>query len=151
MKATIYTFSAALLTFVTMFASFASSPAIAKFSLTQSLELSYLLSQAIPARDKPRIEDGNLKEGWEHIDKRHITGNHPNGAGDLFPSGTTRVELTKVAESVVSKGTLIGEPVKRIKSYEDRIKVQGKILRVRVSVDSQDKNRVVTMFPVLSE
>jgi hypothetical protein len=125
--------------------------ASARLILIQSIPAeSLVFAQSIPARDKPRIEDGNLNEGWIHIDARHVTGNHPTkGAGDLFPAGTNRAELTNVSESVVLKGTLISDLSARIKTYEDRIKVQGKILRVSVVVDSKDKNRVITMFPVL--
>ena len=123
----------------------------ARLTLTQLITTKTLVfAQSIPAREKPRIEDGNLNEGWIHIDARHVTGNHPTkGAADLFPAGTSRAELTKVSESVVLNGTLISDLSSRIKTYEDRIKVQGKILRVSVVVDSKDKNRVITMFPVL--
>ena len=48
---------------------------------------------------KPRIEFGNHKEGWQHIDERHISGTHPGGAGDLFPEGTTKEQILKVCES----------------------------------------------------
>jgi hypothetical protein len=48
---------------------------------------------------KPCIENGNLEEGWTHIDARHVTGNHPYGAGDLFASGTTRAQLEQVASN----------------------------------------------------
>ncbi len=131
----------------TPFSTFAS----AKSQLTTSIKMELLLSQAIPARENPRIEDGNAKEGWIHIDARHVTGNDPKGAGDLFPSGTTRSDLDKVAKNIVLKGTLTSPLTSRIKNYEDRVKVKGKNIRVRVTVDSKDKNRVITMFPVLSE
>ena len=34
-------------------------------------------------RGQPRIEDGNAREGWRHIDERHVTGNAPGGPGGL--------------------------------------------------------------------
>jgi hypothetical protein len=124
----------------------------AKSLLASSIKMESLFSQAIPAREKPRIENGSTKEGWIHIDARHVAGNDPKGPGDLFPTGTTRSELEKLAEIIVLKGTLISsDPNSRIKNYEDRVKIKNKNLRVRVTVDSKDKNRVITMFPVLSE
>lgn len=52
-------------------------------------------------RDTPHIEDGNLAEGWRHIEARHITGTHPDGPGDLFPAGTTRADVLAAATEVV--------------------------------------------------
>jgi hypothetical protein len=102
----------------------------------------------IPKRQTPRMEDGNSREGWEHIDGRHVSGNHPNGAGDLFPSGTTRAILEAAAKKIVLKGTRLTEAGRRIVTYEGRVKILKKNLVVRVTVDSQDGNRIITMFPV---
>jgi hypothetical protein len=121
----------------------------ANVSSAQRLNLESLVSQAIPKRVKPRMEDGDLKKGWIHIDARHVTGNHPSGAGDLFPKGSTRAELTKVSEDVVLNGTLTSALNAPLRTYEDRVKVQGKIMRVRVVIDSS--NMIITSFPVLSE
>jgi uncharacterized protein RhaS with RHS repeats len=55
-------------------------------------------------RLKPRIEEGNLKEGFQHIKSRHISGTHPDGPGDLFASGTTRQQLQSAANKIVGKG-----------------------------------------------
>ena len=52
-------------------------------------------------REKPRIEDGNDREGWQHIENRHITGSDPGG--DLFAPGTTREQLERAANTVVKK------------------------------------------------
>lgn len=102
-----------------------------------------------PNRNTPHIEDGNLKEGWEHIDARHITGNHPNGAGDLFAKGTTCAQLEQAAKKTVSKGRRVTEnPTRTMQTFEKNIVVNGKKDLVRVIVDSSDSNRVVTMFPV---
>ena len=103
------------------------------------------------SREKPRIEDGNLREGWVHIDARHVAGNHPRGPGDLFAPGTTRAELQEAAEYLVEKGTRISDPAERLQSLEKRMKVNGRRDRVRVVVDSQDGNRVISIFPVRSE
>jgi RHS repeat-associated protein len=98
---------------------------------------------------KTRIEDGNLKEGWIHIDARHVTGNHPNGPGDLFAAGTTRRQLEKAAAKIVKKGTRVTEDItKRMQTFEKKMVVNGKQDLVRVTVDSQDANRVITIFPV---
>ncbi|WP_269749315.1 RHS repeat-associated core domain-containing protein, partial [Burkholderia ubonensis] len=100
---------------------------------------------------KPRIEDGNSKEGWQHIDERHIRGTHSSGAGDLFPPGTTREDLQRVCECLVKNGTRISDPKRRIQTYEKRMKVNGERARVRGAFDSHDKNRTITLFPVGSE
>lgn len=99
---------------------------------------------------KPRIEDGNSKEGWQHIDERHISGTHSSGAGDLFPPETSREELQRVCECLVKNGTRISDPKRRIQTYEKRVKVSGKRARVRGSFDSHDKNRTITLFPAES-
>ncbi|HZH77167.1 MAG TPA: hypothetical protein VEY88_14145 [Archangium sp.] len=101
-----------------------------------------------PQRTPPRIEDGNLKEGWQHIEARHITGNHPKGPGDLFAPGTTRQQLAKAAEEIVENGTRISRPGDRIQSFQMKIKINGRRDLVQVVVDSDDANRVITMFPI---
>ena len=35
-------------------------------------------------RVKPRLENGDIKEGWQHILERHIDGTAARGAGDLL-------------------------------------------------------------------
>jgi RHS repeat-associated protein len=100
------------------------------------------------SRHPPRIEDGNLKEGWSHIEARHISGNHPDGPGDLFASCVTRDELQGAARRIVQKGTRVSDPRRRIQTLEKRVKVAGRRERVRLIVDSEDSNRVITMFPV---
>jgi uncharacterized Zn finger protein len=97
-------------------------------------------------RGKTKIEDGNLKEGWEHIDSRHITGNHPDGPGDLFPPGTTRAELEKVGQYIVKNGRRITPINRRVHIFILRVKVNGKSMRVKVRVDASD-GRILTMFP----
>ncbi|MFI9105061.1 RHS repeat-associated core domain-containing protein [Streptomyces fildesensis] len=100
-------------------------------------------------RTKPRIEDGNLKEGWEHIDARHITGDHPKGPGDLMPPDTTRAQVEKAAAKAVRKGRRITEnPNKLMQSFEKKMTVNGFTATYRVSVDSTDGNRVISFFPV---
>ncbi len=98
-------------------------------------------------RGTPRIEEGDLRSGWEHIDARHVTGNHPTGAGDLFPRGTTRAQLQEAAESVVRDGTRISDPGRRLQTYERKLVVNGQRDWVRVVVDTTD-NHVITIFPV---
>ncbi len=102
----------------------------------------------IPHRTPPRIEDGNLREGWTHIDARHVTGDHPSGPGDLFAPGTTRAQLDDAAQQLVRKGTRVSDPNRQLQVFEKRIKVNGLRDRVRVIVDSQDANRVISIFPV---
>ncbi|MEU4475645.1 DUF6531 domain-containing protein, partial [Micromonospora sp. NPDC023888] len=102
----------------------------------------------VPHRSTPRMEDGNLKEGWIHVDARHVSGNHPNGPGDLFASGTTRDQLTAAAETIVQRGTRISDPARRLQTFEKKMKINGVRDWVRVIVDSDDANRVITIFPV---
>lgn len=102
----------------------------------------------IPHRNKPRIEQGNLKEGWIHIDARHITGNHPDGHGDLFAQGTTRSQIEQAANTIVAKGKRVSDPAKRIQTFEMDIVVNKKKDLVRIIVDADAGNRVITIFPV---
>jgi RHS repeat-associated protein len=98
---------------------------------------------------KPRIENGNLKEGWIHIDTRHITGNHPKGAGDLFAAGTSKLQLERAANKIIKKGNRVTEDITaRMQTFEKKMVINGKKDLVRMTVDSLDNNRVITMFPV---
>ncbi|RKG90332.1 hypothetical protein D7W82_04445 [Corallococcus sp. CA049B] len=94
------------------------------------------------------MEDGNLKEGWIHIDARHVTGNHPAGRGDLYAPGTTRQQISKAAEDVVKYGNRKSDPSMRMQTFEMKTKVNGQKDLIRVIVDSKDGNRVITAFPV---
>jgi Flp pilus assembly pilin Flp len=104
-------------------------------------------AKRIPNRDTPRIENGNAKEGWIHIDARHVTGDDPKGPGDLFAPGTTRAQIEQAARTLVKKGLRITDPSKRIQIFEKVITVNGKTEMVQVVVDSDDGNRVITIYP----
>jgi hypothetical protein len=104
-------------------------------------------AERIPHRTEPRIEDGNLKEGWRHIEARHIAGNHPKGPGDLFAPGTTRQQLERAAKEIVEKGLRISKPGQRMQSFQRKMKINGRVDLIQIIVDSYDGNRVVTMFP----
>jgi RHS repeat-associated protein len=100
-------------------------------------------------RTVPRLEEGDLKQGWKHIDARHITGDHPSGPGDLMPPGTTREQVLKAASKAVRKGRRITpNPAKIMQTFEKKMTVNGFTATYRVSVDSTDGNRIVTFFPV---
>ncbi|NNB97255.1 hypothetical protein HI113_25455 [Corallococcus exiguus] len=103
----------------------------------------------IPQRLKPHLEDGNLREGWIHVDARHITGNHPDGPGDLFPPGTTRAQVTKAAEEVIKYGNRMSPPNRQMQAFQMKMVVNGRKDLIRAVVDSADGNRVITVFPVL--
>ncbi len=98
-------------------------------------------------RGRANIEDGNAAEGWAHIDARHVTGNAPEGAGDLFAPGTTRGQVQAAAQQVVDSGTRVSRPETRIQTFEGRASVNGQTDVVRVIVDASD-GRVITVFPV---
>jgi hypothetical protein len=97
-------------------------------------------------RGKIKIEDGNLREGWKHIDSRHITGDHPKGPGDLFPPGTTRSEIEVACQQIVNSGNRISDPGVRRQTFVGRVKVHGEFTRVKLNVDSVD-GRIITIFP----
>ncbi|MET8622482.1 RHS repeat-associated core domain-containing protein [Kitasatospora sp. NPDC004669] len=101
-----------------------------------------------PHRTRPRIENGNEREGWQHIDERHISGTSAQGHGDLMPPTTTRAHVQAAVEKVVKRGQRISDPGRRMQLYEKRMTVNGMSARYRVLVDSHDGNRVVTFFPV---
>ncbi|EJL68413.1 RHS repeat-associated core domain protein containing protein, partial [Variovorax sp. CF313] len=100
---------------------------------------------------KPRIEPGNSKEGWQHIDERHISGTSSQGPGDLFPPGTTQDQIQCLCELLAKSGTRISNPSSRIQTFEKRTVVNGVRGRYRAVFDSQDGNRTITAFPVKSE
>lgn len=99
-------------------------------------------------RTTPRLEDGNPKEGWQHIDERHIAGTANGGHGDLLPPSTTRTQVEKAAETMIEKGTRVSDPARRMQTYEKRMIVNGMRARYRLVVDSDDGNRIITFFPV---
>ncbi|MEM7584269.1 MAG: hypothetical protein AAF560_12850 [Acidobacteriota bacterium] len=98
-------------------------------------------------RGKPRIEDGDSKKGWIHIDERHVSGTKSHGVADLFPAGTTREQLQKLADDIVDNGERISEVGKTIQNFEKRVTINGQSDTVRVVVDTSDGS-VITMFPV---
>ncbi len=104
-------------------------------------------AKRIPNRDTPRIEDGNAKEGWIHIDARHVTGNDPKADGDLFAPGTTRAQIEQAARTLVKKGLRTTDPSKQMQIFEKVITVNGVTENVMVLVDSDDGNRVITIYP----
>lgn len=99
-------------------------------------------------RVKPRLEDGNAKEGWQHIDERHISGTAAGGHGDLMPPTTTREQVQAAADKIVEKGTRISDPNRTIQTFEKRMSVNGMRAVYRLVVDSSDGNRIITFFPV---
>ena len=99
------------------------------------------------SRAAPKIPQGDAKQGWAHIEARHVTGTDPGG--DLFAAGTTRAELEEAAGDVVDKGLRVSDPKRTVQVFERRIVVHGRRDLVRVVVNSSD-NTVITMFPVIS-
>ena len=100
-------------------------------------------------RKDPRLETGDLKKGWLHIEARHITGTHPSPKhADMLPPSTTRDHVLDAATKIVRKGTRISDPGKTVQTFEKRMKVNGMRGRFSVSVDSTDGNNIITFFPV---
>ena len=99
-------------------------------------------------RDEPRIEDGNAKQGWQHIDERHIAGTAAGGHGDLMPPTTTRQQVQAAAGRMIAKGNRVSSPNSTLQTFEMRMTVNGFRARYRLVVDSTDGNRVITFFPV---
>ncbi|MCW8879012.1 MAG: polymorphic toxin-type HINT domain-containing protein, partial [Kangiellaceae bacterium] len=112
----------------------------------------------IPHRATPRIEAGrqrpnsNRGEGWAHIRWRHLRrpGAAPGSQGDLFADGTTGAQILEAAKKLVASGKRISDPSRAIQTFEKRMVVNGMRARYRVSVDSDDGNRVITIFPVIT-
>lgn len=72
----------------------------------------------------------------------------PKRPGDLFASGTTREQLEQAANKIIKKGKRVTENVSsRIQTFEKKITINGKTDKVRIIVDSEDGNRIITMFP----
>ncbi|MFF3879111.1 RHS repeat-associated core domain-containing protein, partial [Streptomyces sp. NPDC001978] len=100
-------------------------------------------------RTAPRLETGDLKKGWIHIESRHITGTNPSTKhADMMPPSTTRDQVHAAAKKIVKRGTRISDPSKRIQTYEKRMTVNGFSARYSVTVDSHDGNNIITFFPV---
>jgi RHS repeat-associated protein len=103
----------------------------------------------IPHRAKPRIEQGNDKEGWIHIQKRHLPGGGVSGKqGDLFSPGTSLSQIEQAARVIVSKGRRTSPVNRTVQTFEQKMVINGKQARYKVVVDSDDGNRIITMFPV---
>ncbi|MFI9811350.1 RHS repeat-associated core domain-containing protein [Saccharothrix variisporea] len=102
-----------------------------------------------PCRTTPRMEDGNSKQGWRHIEKRHIPGgDDPSKQGSLFAPGTTRDQIEKAAEEMVRKGTRQSDPSPAYQVFERRMTINGLRTNYRLIVDSTDGNNIITMFPI---
>ena len=86
--------------------------------------------------------------GWDYIQSRHIGGFDPGPTGDLFPNGTTLVELQEVAEKMISGGAPLSDE-RRLQTFEGNATLNRTSIRLRLIVDSEDDNRVLTMFPVV--
>ncbi|MFF6968052.1 RHS repeat-associated core domain-containing protein [Streptomyces anthocyanicus] len=100
-------------------------------------------------RKRPRLETGDLKKGWLHIESRHITGTNPSTKhADMLPPGTTREQVHAAARKAVRNGTRISDPGRRIQNFQKRMKVNGMYARFQVTVDSHDGNNIITFFPV---
>jgi RHS repeat-associated protein len=95
---------------------------------------------------KPVLQTGNLREGWIHIDARHITGNHPSGPGALFQPGTTRVQVQRAIKVVARRGLRISDPGKVMQVFERSMSINGRRDVVHLVVDTS-RNMVVTFFP----
>ncbi|MFJ5967971.1 DUF6531 domain-containing protein [Streptomyces sp. NPDC093060] len=99
-------------------------------------------------RTTPRLENGNPKEGWQHIDERHVSGTAQGGHGDLMPPSTTREQVERAVRTMIQRGQRVSDPARRIQTFEKRMTVNGMSARYRLIVDSEDGNRVITFFPV---
>ncbi|PKV80829.1 RHS repeat-associated protein [Nocardia fluminea] len=100
------------------------------------------------SREAPRLEDGNSRTGWRHIEQRHIPGGS-NNQGSLFAVGTTREQIETAAREIVERGTRQSDPSKDYQVFERRMTINGLRSNYRLVVDSTDGNNIVTMFPIL--
>ena len=119
------------------------------FYVSDQKTLTHNSNCRIPHRLKPRIEQGNDREGWIHIQKRHIPGaGETSSQGDLFAQGTSIFDLQRSAAEIVKKGRRMSDVRKRIQTFENKMIINGKQARYRLVVDSDDSNRIITMFPI---
>ncbi|WP_328715504.1 RHS repeat-associated core domain-containing protein [Nocardia salmonicida] len=102
------------------------------------------------SREAPRLEDGNSRTGWRHIEQRHIPGGS-NNQGSLFAAGTTRDQIETAAREIVERGTRQSDPSKECQVFERRMTINGLRTNYRLVVDSTDGNNIVTMFPILGK
>jgi RHS repeat-associated protein len=104
----------------------------------------------IPHRAKPRLELGNDNEGWIHIMQRHMVEftNLVNSQGDLFAPGTLWSHIEQGSSKIIAKGRRMSNPNRRIQTFEKKMVINGKKALYRLIVDSDDGNRIITMFPV---
>ena len=97
-----------------------------------------------------KLEDGDPKKGWIHIESRHITGTHPKNQtepADMFKPNTTRAEIDKLAREIIKKGTRVSEDSsKRMQLFELKTKFQGKREYFHCYVDTKE-NWIITVFP----
>ena len=93
------------------------------------------------------LNDGTLRKGWRHIDARHITGDHPGGAGDLFEPNTSRAEIETLAKEVVKNGTRTSEPDETVQTFDHKTKFQGKREWFKAVIDTAS-DELVTIFPM---
>ncbi|MEU9993009.1 RHS repeat-associated core domain-containing protein [Streptomyces sp. NPDC048045] len=99
-------------------------------------------------RTTSRLEDGNPKEGWQHIDERHVSGSAQGRHGDLMPPSTTREQVEKAVGTMLKRGQRVSDPARRIQTFEKRMTVNDMSARYRLIVDSEDGNRVITFVQV---
>lgn len=93
----------------------------------------------------PTLDNGNLDEGWAHIEARHVIPSP--AASDLFAPGTTRQQILKAATDVIERGRRVSARGQRITTFEDSMYVNGQRDAIRVTVDTAD-GRIITVFPV---
>ena len=104
-----------------------------------------------PWRGDLILNDGNLKEGWIHIEARHITGTHPSPKhADMFEPDTTRAEIEQLAREVVKNDTRISDPRKVMQSFELKTVFQDKREWFRASIKTTT-DELITIFPIRSE
>ena len=103
----------------------------------------------IPHRARPRIEQGNDRQGWIHIQRRHFPGGDVSSRqGDLFASGTSQFQIEQAARILVTKGRRTSDVNLPIQTFEKNMVINGRQARYKVVVDSDDANRVITIFPM---
>jgi hypothetical protein len=56
--------------------------------------------------------------------------------------------LVSAAEEIIKEGTRLSRPGERIQTFQMKIKINGRRELVQVVVDSDDANRVITLFPI---
>ncbi|AZV44859.1 EndoU domain-containing protein [Peribacillus asahii] len=90
--------------------------------------------------------EGTRNEGWEHIKKRHITGQiKVKGTTTFYPKGLKESQIKNIIMTSLKKGKLSGKAKNGYKTYTYGLNKYG-IKNMKVVVDKD--NVIITAYPI---